>query len=199
MADIKLIVGLGNPGRRYSGTRHNAGFEAVERVAAGFDAAWKSWQGGLAEIALHGHGDGRLIAAKPMGFMNNSGESVSALLSYYKIQPPEMLVLSDDFAIPLGALRLRRSGSDGGHNGLESIIRHTGTDDFPRLRIGIGPMPQRTDPSEFVLSKFDSSENISVEKMLESAAECVGLLLSRGWEKALLHIAQNNRSLEPAE
>lgn len=182
MPDIKLIVGLGNPGDKYAGTRHNAGFEAADLLAERWEGRWREERKFNALIAAPG---GRPMLAKPLTYMNNSGESVRTLLDYYKILPGEMIVISDDFTLPLGAVRLRKAGSDGGHNGLYSIIQHAGTNEFPRLRLGIGPVPPMMDPADFVLMGFPKAERDEADRMSMEAADAVEAVISQGWDSAI--------------
>lgn len=177
MPEIKLVAGLGNPGRDYAHTRHNAGFMAVEAMA-GPDGAWKRWEG----MDLARSGD--LYLVKPQDFMNRSGLAVRRIADYYHIQPKEMLVLFDDFALPLGTLRLRRSGSAGGHNGMSSIIEAMGTQEIPRLRLGIGPVPSYLDPADFVLGKFSADERTPLAVMIDAAAETARRIVTDGIEAA---------------
>lgn len=184
MFQIKLIIGLGNPGKKYDGTRHNIGFETIRLLADAWGAGW-SLEKRFNSLVSVPENRGRLLLMQPQTFMNNSGQSVRAALDYYKIEPGEMLVVSDDFSIPLGTLRLRRTGSDGGHNGLASVIEHSGTKDFPRLRIGIGPVLPEMDPSDFVLTGFAKNEKDEVERMKREAAELIDNLLAQGWEQTV--------------
>jgi peptidyl-tRNA hydrolase, PTH1 family len=187
MPNIKLIVGLGNPGVKYAGTRHNAGYEAAGLLAGRWGREWRD-EPKFEALVSRDNSDERPMLAKPQTFMNNSGVSVRELLSYYKILPGEMIVVSDDFSLPLGAVRLRKSGSDGGHNGLSSIIQHTGTSDFPRLRLGIGPVPPFMDPADFVLSRFDKAEKEEVARMVMEAADALETIAAHGWETAVSRI-----------
>lgn len=165
---FRLLVGLGNPGREYSGTRHNVGFAVLDRLAAAMGAAFradKKWQADAAS-------NGGVWLLKPQTYMNLSGESVSALVRFYQIEPARVLVVLDDMALPLGRLRIRERGSHGGHNGLRSILEHLGTQDVPRLRVGIGS----SDPGEatgHVLGRFAVDERPLVEQSLDRAVEAV--------------------------
>ena len=165
---FRLLVGLGNPGREYSGTRHNVGFMVLDRLAAASGATFradKKWQAD----AVQTHG---VWLLKPQTYMNLSGESVSALVRFYQIEPARVLVVLDDMALPLGRLRIRERGSHGGHNGLRSILEHLGTQDVPRLRVGIGS----SDPGEatgHVLGRFAVDERPLVEQSLDRAVEAV--------------------------
>ncbi|MBN1824514.1 MAG: aminoacyl-tRNA hydrolase [Endomicrobiales bacterium] len=184
MDEIKLIVGLGNPGKKYHMTRHNLGFMVVDFYCEKCGISLKKWSD-ASQIAQYGKGKNRIIFAKPQVFMNNSGASVAELLNFFKIGIAETLVILDDFSIPLGALRLRRSGSCGGHNGLASIINLTGTKEFPRLRLGIGPVPERADPADFVLSPFEKREKETAAEMVSGACGVLGNILDEGIEKAM--------------
>lgn len=168
-----LLLGLGNPGASYKRTRHNAGFLAVDVLAADSDAgAWK-----LIDKFHSICSEGRIVTVpvllvKPQTYMNISGEAVAKLLSFYKLAPANILVLCDDVDLPLGTLRLRTSGSAGTHNGLKSIIERCG-EDFPRLRIGIGPKPDRADLATWVLSAFSEDEEKTLQKTLKRVPEVV--------------------------
>ncbi|MFH1368417.1 MAG: aminoacyl-tRNA hydrolase [Elusimicrobiota bacterium] len=180
---IKLIVGLGNPGKGYEKTRHNLGFQAVEMLADIWKSGWKLEKKFKSLVSAPGSSGVRLLV-KPQTYMNNSGSAVRAVLDYYGIAPEEMLVISDDFSLPFEKIRLRKSGSDGGHNGLASIIENISTSVFPRLRMGIGPVPPWIDPADFVLSKFDKSQKENVENIKLEAVRVVRMILDEGWEKA---------------
>lgn len=183
---IQLIVGLGNPGREYENTRHNLGFRTVDLLAEEWDASWKSWSG----VALTAKPDrpSPVVLAKPVTYMNNSGQAVRRLCDYYRISSQEILVVVDDFALPLGCLRLRERGSAGGHNGLASIIEHLGTSDFPRLRLGIGPVPADMDCADFVLAPVRGEEKETVQRMVEEAARTVENVLTAGLARAVSQI-----------
>jgi PTH1 family peptidyl-tRNA hydrolase len=181
MSEIKLIVGLGNPGGQYALTRHNVGFQTVDLLAEDRNAGWKNW-GNCAEIAALGVGR---VLVKPQTYMNNSGIAVRQLVDYYRLSVQEVLVVYDDFALPLGTLRLRKSGSAGGHNGLSSIINHLKTSDIPRLRLGIGPLPPHVSTPDFVLSRFSGEDLPSVGEMLRNAVETVDRVWNVGFEKAV--------------
>lgn len=185
--EVKLIVGLGNPGRDYENTRHNIGFQVVNKIAADVSANWKKWAG-IAETAAIGQ-EHPVILLKPQEYMNNSGLAVRNILDYYHIKTHQILVVFDDFSIPLGTLRLRRSGSAGGHNGLSSIIEHIKTSDFPRLRLGIGPLPAHFDPANFVLAAFNRSEQEDVKLMIERAVETIDKIQNIGFDKTISQIS----------
>jgi len=187
--DLQLVVGLGNPGPRYSRTRHNVGFLALERLAATAGQAFRQnskLQGLLAEVGV---GPQRLRLLMPQTFMNESGRSVRATLDWFDLRADQVLVIVDDMDLPLGRLRLRASGSAGGHNGLRSLIAHLGGEDFARLRIGIGP--PAGDPGErksrtvgHVLGPFSADEQPILERVLAEVERGVALIRERGLERA---------------
>ena len=187
MPGIKLIVGLGNPGRDYEHTRHNIGFETLDLLAEKQKAGWRKWSG-CASVASPGEWQ-PLLLAKPQQCMNNSGEAVRRLMDYYHIGSRDILVVLDDFSLPLGTIRLRLSGSSGGHNGLASIIEHIHASDFPRLRLGIGPVPPGSDPADFVLSRFTRAEDAAVAEMTAEAVRVIECAISDGLEKAASRIS----------
>ena len=156
---MKLVVGLGNPGSKYQGTRHNIGFELIDRLAQGGPepSFTRKFDGLLAETEIDFR---RVLLLKPETFMNLSGRSVGQALRFYKLPLADLLVVCDDLSLPLGKLRLRPGGSDGGQKGLRDITAHLGTDQFPRLRIGIGDRGD-IDAADFVLSRFRSAERPS--------------------------------------
>ncbi|MEW6730886.1 MAG: aminoacyl-tRNA hydrolase [Acidobacteriota bacterium] len=181
---MKLIVGLGNPGRKYQQTRHNLGFLLIDRLAthAGATAAREECQALVQKVPL---ADSPYLLAKPLTYMNLSGQAVSALVARYSVNVTnELLIVSDDVALPIGRLRLRAQGSAGGHNGLKSIIAELGTQQFPRLRLGIQPEQQIEDLANFVLTKFAASERDIVEAMLTRAEEAINIWLAEGSERA---------------
>jgi peptidyl-tRNA hydrolase, PTH1 family len=187
-APLSLIVGLGNPGAKYDHTRHNIGFDLIERLA-------KRWQVSLSEQKrFHGElGEGlaggrRIRLLKPNTFMNKSGQSVRAVLDWYKLEPQQVLVLYDDMDLPVGKLRIRLSGSAGGHNGMKSLISHLGTQDFPRLRVGISKATEAgvaKDTISHVLGKFAPDELRILPEVLDMAADAVEMALKQGTEKSM--------------
>ena len=186
---LKMVVGLGNPGSKYSGTRHNIGFMALERMAssAGFTFRQQTKLHGLA--AETGVGDQRLRLLMPQTYMNESGRSIRAALDWYGFAPEQLLVLVDDMDIPLGRLRLRAQGGAGGHNGLRSTIQHLGSQVFPRLRIGIGapaenPEERRAKTVSHVLGSFSQSEQTSVDAVLDGVLEAVVRIQRLGLDRA---------------
>lgn len=183
--EVWLIVGLGNPGPRYEKTRHNVGFMVVDSLArsAGIDMRKLERSAAVGRGELHGR---KVILAKPVTFMNNSGESVAALARFYKVPSQRVLVVSDDLDQPPAAVRLRQKGGHGGHNGLRSIIQHLGgSHDFPRIKIGIGRPNGELDIASYVLQEFKRSEMAAID---EAVAESIGIInscLALGMAKAL--------------
>lgn len=176
---MKLIVGLGNPGRQYEGTRHNAGFEAVNLLARRHGVTWEAAPRGI--DALSGRWQaGPAVLAKPLTFMNHSGLAVVALLQFYKIDLADLLVIVDEVQLELGRLRTRPSGSAGGHNGLKSIIEALGTDAFARLRIGVGRGDTRRDLADHVLGRLDPAERPVIEEAVGRAADAAELFVADG-------------------
>ena len=180
-----VVVGLGNPGMAYEGTRHNAGCEALAELARrnGIELNKKQFK------ALTGVGT---VAGKktlllfPQTFMNNSGEAVQAAMAFYKLTPDRLLVLSDDISLDVGGVRVRKKGSDGGQKGLRSIITHIGTDEFPRVRIGVGKKPHPAyDLADWVLSKFKKDEQTAMEQAYEYAAKAAELIVDGRIDEAM--------------
>jgi PTH1 family peptidyl-tRNA hydrolase len=172
---IRLAVGLGNPGSKYESTRHNLGRLVVERFADQREEKFKKETEGAQTATLHSFFlDGSALRLAVLStYMNESGAALNALLRFHKIPPAECLVVFDDFSIPFGTLRIRRSGSAGGHNGVKSIIETVGTEDFPRLRLGIGPVPEPMDPADFVLQKFSREEKARLEDFIGRGAQAL--------------------------
>ena len=180
---IRLIAGLGNPGPEYAATRHNIGFMVVDQLAAQFGAVWEKSVPQAREDALSAK-CGAVLVVKPLSLMNRSGYPVFAVAQFYKIQPQEILVVLDDFALPLGRLRLRARGGSGGHNGLDSIITQFGTEEIPRLRIGIGAAP-REGSVDYVLSRFFDEEKPIVRSTIDRAMEALKCTIDNGLVSAM--------------
>ncbi len=177
---IRLVAGLGNPGPEYAATRHNIGFMVADQLAAQFESAWEKstkWDALTAKC-------GEVLLAKPMSFINRSGYPLLAIAQFYKIDPREILVMLDDMALPLGRLRLRASGGSGGHNGLDSIIIQFGTEEIPRLRIGIGEAPC-AGSVDYVLSRFLEEEKPIVRSAIDRAVEAVKCAIDNGLVSAM--------------
>lgn len=176
---MKLVVGLGNPGRKYEGTRHNAGYMTLDVLAKRFSAGRlkTAFQGETGEINLNGE---RVLLLWPQTFMNRSGTSVVQARDFYKLTNDDLLLISDDFNLPLGRLRVRAAGSAGGQNGLKDVIRCLGTEEFARLRVGVGPVPGGWNPADFVLGRFSAAEKTEIEIAVMTAAEAVECWASQG-------------------
>ena len=185
MEPLHLIVGLGNPGAEYAQTRHNAGFLLVEKLAARWKTDWTHERKFVGRIAKAARNDKKALLCQPQTFMNLSGESVGALVKFYQMPLKQVLVAVDDVDLPFGEIRLRASGSSGGHHGLESIEQHLGSRDFVRLRIGIGRQDGAREISGFVLGKFEAAEKDFLAKVLERASGQVECWLDDGIEKAM--------------
>ncbi len=177
---MRIVVGLGNPGPKYRGTRHNIGFAVVEELArrAAVDFESSPVEALVARVRPTGTGDPVLLA-KPLTFMNRSGEAVGGLLRYFKVDPADLLVVVDEVQLPLAQLRARPRGSSGGHNGLRSIEAHVGPD-FARLRVGVGRGDARRDLADHVLSKFDGDEAADVAAMTSRAADAAATFITDG-------------------
>lgn len=177
---LKLVVGLGNPGPEYEKTRHNVGFRLADRLV-GEAGSFSNFKG----LGLAAKTSDSLWVAKPMTFMNLSGEFVQKFAAYHNIALEDILIVYDELAIPLGKIRLRKNGSSGGQKGMKSIIQHFGTENISRLRIGIGPQPEKMDASAFVLGRFNKSEEDELDAVLAAAAEAVGVVRENGIDAAM--------------
>jgi PTH1 family peptidyl-tRNA hydrolase len=181
---VKLVVGLGNPGAKYHDTRHNVGFRVIDVLARRWSVdQWREQHQAL--VARVREGDEPVLLAKPMTFMNLSGDAVAALAGFYKIDVPDVLVVLDEVALPLGRLRAGRGGSAGGHNGLKSIIGRFGTQEVPRLRIGVGRGDARRDLADHVLGTFAPDERELVEAAVLRAAEATVMFVTDGIERVM--------------
>jgi len=186
---VKLIVGLGNPGPKYAGTRHNVGFCVVDEVArrAGLSLTQERFHGWFGRGTVAGQ---EVVLLKPTTFMNRSGQAVAAAGRFYQVELADLLVISDDLALPLGKLRMRARGSAGGHNGLQDIIHRVGDDAFARLRIGIDP--PKDDPVSYVLTRFAGDEEPVIAAAYDRAADAVEC-----WVKLGTEFAMNRFNVEP--
>jgi PTH1 family peptidyl-tRNA hydrolase len=187
-SDLRLIVGLGNPGSSYQDTRHNFGREFIDYVAVQNKQKFES--NGPAELLrlpvfFSEQLPNPLLVLKLRCYMNESGGPLQIIMQREGLKPNQLLVLVDDFMIPFGSLRLRQKGSDGGHNGLKSIIASLGTQEFGRLRLGIGPVPVGEDPADFVLHSFSREEKEKVPKMYNAMKDSLLILIKEGYEKAM--------------
>jgi len=182
---MKLVVGLGNPGSEYRDTRHNVGFLVADELAR----RWRlpdAWREKFAALHIRTTvGDEAVIVAKPLTFMNLSGQAVAGLAAFYQIDPVDVLVVADDVALPLGRLRARPEGGAGGHNGLKSIIQHLGTQAFPRVRVGVGRGDDRRDLADHVLGRFEAGERETVSAAVLRAADASERFLADGIERVM--------------
>jgi peptidyl-tRNA hydrolase, PTH1 family len=182
----ELIVGLGNPEPKYDHTRHNIGFEAVDNLASSWGMSWKEnkrFQGLITEgVSTYGN---KIRLLKPLTYMNLSGQAVRAVTDWYKIPPQSVLVIYDEMDLPVGRLRIRLAGSAGGHNGMKSIISHLGSQNFPRLRIGIGKSTGKQQTVSHVLGKFAPEEKLVVREVLQLATNAIECSFQEGVEKAM--------------
>ncbi len=174
---MKLVVGLGNPGRKYDGTRHNVGFDVVDLLAARHHLEWEA---APADALIARWRSASVLVAKPLTFMNLSGHAVGELMRFYKVERKDVVVIVDDANLELGRLRARPSGSAGGHNGLKSIIGALGSEDFARLRVGVGRGDARRDLADHVLARFDPQEREDVAEAVGRAADAAELFVSEG-------------------
>lgn len=180
---MKLIVGLGNPGKEYAGTRHNCGFMVIDRLASklNVDVDQNKFKGLYAKVKYHGED---IILLKPQTYMNLSGESVNAVMNFFKIDKDDLLVIYDDLDMPVGKLRLRKTGSAGGHNGIKNIIAHLNSQDFKRIRVGID-RHKYMNVADYVLSRFSKVESEAIEQGIENAANAVLDYLDNGFNHAM--------------
>ena len=177
---IRLVAGLGNPGPEYAATRHNIGFMVIDQLAAQSGSAWEKsskWEALSAKC-------GAVLLIKPLSFMNRSGYPLLAVAQFYKIEPQQILVVLDDFTLPVGRVRLRARGGSGGHNGLDSVIAQFGTEEIPRLRIGIGAAP-REGSVDYVLSRFFDEEKPIVRATIDRAVEALKCAIDNGLVSAM--------------
>ena len=180
-----MVVGLGNPGRDYEFTRHNAGFLTLDHIAVEENTEIKKlkYKALIGDTVISGH---RCLLVKPQTFMNNSGEAVREISQFYKIPPEKIIVIFDDISLPCGKLRIRRKGTDGGHNGIKSIIYHLNSDNFPRIKIGVGEKPHPDyNLADWVLSSFKKDEMEEVKKAITKATEVLPFMLDGEIDKAM--------------
>ena len=180
----KILFGLGNPGNRYAGTRHNAGWLVVERIAKAEGAVFRPSRFFDGEEAAFRAGDETVRLARPTTFMNLCGPAYGRALDVFEAEPVDALVVADDFMLPMGRLRFRGEGSAGGHNGLKSIEEALGSQAYPRLKLGIGPVPPGLDPAVFVLQGFDPEQRKALPDLLERAEAAARAWLEHGLEEA---------------
>lgn len=182
-----LIAGLGNPGRQYEKTRHNMGFDTIDELID----RYRIPQGGIAHKAMYGKGmiaGEKVLAVKPLTYMNLSGEAIREYVNYYKMDPEtELIVIYDDIDLDPGQIRIRKKGSAGGHNGIKSIIAQIGTQNFYRIKVGVGAKPKGWDLADYVLGRFSPEERELVDKAICDAADAVEMILKDGIEAAMNH------------
>ena len=181
-----IIAGLGNPTKEYDKTRHNVGFAVIDRLSDryGIDVSERKHKALCGRGAIEGQ---KVLLLKPQTFMNLSGESIRAAMDYYKVTPEELIVVYDDISLEPGQLRIRLKGSAGGHNGIKNIIAHLGTQEFPRVKVGIGAKPPRMDLADSVLCRFGSGEQKLMDEAFQEAAQAVAAMLTDGPERAMNH------------
>jgi len=185
MSERYLIAGLGNPGRKYEHTRHNVGFRCVDALATAHGLSFERKKRSKAKVAGGSIAGQRVLLAKPQDYMNRSGGSVQGLAAFFKIPPERILVIFDDLDLPPGTLRIRPKGGSGGHRGMRDIIQKLGTQDFPRIRFGIGRPPGHLDPVDYVLQPFGADEKPHVARSIEQAVQAVETWLADGIDIAM--------------
>lgn len=191
--DFFVIAGLGNPGPKYEGTKHNVGFDVVDRLGKKYNIEINKFK----HKALVGDGtiDGRrVLLVKPQTFMNLSGESIREIVNFYKVPQDHFVVIYDDTSLPVSGVRIREKGSHGGHNGIRNIIAQMGTDEFCRIKVGIGEKPNGWDLADYVLAKFDKDDLPMIEQGADKAVNAVELILSRGIMDAMNRINQKPKT-----
>lgn len=194
---MKLVVGLGNPGAKYRGTRHNIGFEVIDELARRHAVSFESAPADalVAKVRLAPE---PVLLAKPLTFMNAAGHAVAELVRYYRIAVPDLLVVADEVQLPLGRLRSRARGSAGGHNGFKSIIEHLGTTEFPRLRVGVGRGDPRRDLADHVLARFDPDERAEAELAAARAADAAEVFAADGIDAVMNRFNRDDRAEDGA-
>lgn len=179
-----IIVGLGNPTEKYQATRHNVGWDAVTRLSDDYRIPLDNKK--HKAICGKGYIEGeKVILAQPITYMNLSGESVRELVDFYKVTPEEVIVIYDDISLEVGQLRIRKKGSAGGHNGMKSIISHLGTDEFPRIKVGVGDKPKGWDLADYVLSRFQGEEQATIREALKDTSEACKMIATLGIDAAM--------------
>ena len=190
-----IIVGLGNPGREYENTRHNIGFDVIDKLAdqENIGVLEKKHKAIIGKGVIAGQ---KCILAKPQTFMNLSGESVRAAADFYKVEPENILVIYDDVSLEPGQLRIRGKGSAGGHNGIKNIIAHLGTQEFPRIKVGVGEKPGSMDLADYVLSRFSKGEQEMMDQAFREAAEAAAAVIGQGIDAAMNHFNGRKKAEE---
>ena len=181
---MKMIVGLGNPGMKYAGSRHNLGFSVAAELADRHNIRINTvrLKGLCGSGVIAGQ---KVLLVQPQTYMNNSGECVKPLADYYRVPPEDVLVIYDDIALDVGRIRIRAKGSAGGHNGMKSLIRYLGSEEFPRIRVGVGAKPPQMDLADYVLGHFPKEELPVIREAVQRAADAAELWISQGVETAM--------------
>ena len=181
-----VIAGLGNPGREYEGTRHNVGFMTLDALADKYniDVREKAFKGLIGKGVIEGN---KVILVKPQTYMNLSGECIRQVMDYYKVDPSEFIVIYDDISLVPGGIRIRKKGSAGGHNGIKNIIAHLGTQEFPRIKVGVGDKPKGMDLADYVLGHFSKEDQAKMDEAFKDAANAAEMILDKGMDAAMNH------------
>jgi PTH1 family peptidyl-tRNA hydrolase len=179
-----IIIGLGNPTREYQATRHNIGWDAITRISDDYNIPldFKKHKAICGKGYIGGE---KVVIAQPVTYMNLSGESVRELADFYKVSNEEIIIIYDDISLDVGQLRIRKKGSAGGHNGIKSIISHLGSDEFPRIKVGVGDKPKDWDLADYVLSRFQGEEQAAIREALKNASDACKTIITSGMEEAM--------------
>ena len=197
--NMYIITGLGNPGSKYAHTRHNVGFDAIDKLAEKYhiNIDTKKFKGEYGMGYIEGQ---KVLLLKPQTYMNLSGECLQEVISYFKIDPEEeLIVLFDDISLAPGLIRIRKKGSAGGHNGVKNIILHCGTQNFKRVKIGVGEKPKNWDLADYVLSRFPDEDRAQVEEAMDNTADAVKMMLADEVEAAMNKYNRKSPAAEPAK
>lgn len=190
-----IIAGLGNPTKEYDKTRHNVGFSVIDVLADRYniDVSERKHRAYCGRGAIEGQ---KVVLMKPQTFMNLSGESIRSAVDFYKVDPEDIIVIYDDVSLEPGQLRIRLKGSAGGHNGIKNIIAHLGTQEFPRIKVGVGAKPPRMDLADYVLSRFSKGEQALMDDAFREAAEAAVMMMTDGAERAMNHFNTKKKEAE---
>lgn len=190
-----IIAGLGNPTKEYDKTRHNVGFSVIDALADQYniDVSERKHKALCGRGAIEGQ---KVVLMKPQTFMNLSGESIRAAVDFYKVDPEDIIIIYDDISLEPGQLRIRLKGSAGGHNGIKNIIAHLGTQEFPRIKVGVGAKPPRMDLADYVLSRFSQGEQRLMDDVFKEAADAAVMMMTDGAERAMNHFNTKKKEAE---
>lgn len=190
-----IIAGLGNPTKEYDKTRHNVGFSVIDALADQYniDVSERKHKALCGRGAIEGQ---KVVLMKPQTFMNLSGESIRAAVDFYKVDPEDIIIIYDDISLEPGQLRIRLKGSAGGHNGIKNIIAHLGTQEFPRIKVGVGAKPPRMDLADYVLSRFSQGEQKLMDGAFKEAADAAVMMMTDGAERAMNHFNTKKKEAE---